>query len=439
MLFGTFNEGAYKKFREQIENNPVYQEFADCLAHGIKLVKSKSMTGTTLELAPTMIMLLQYGANWYGGDLVSVDTTTPYHVICLTPGDHHELLDLMIREIGRVLVDASDACDNTALMYAVQCSNANCVKTLLAHGANVNILGKQYELQSNRMVSPLIDAINLLRPESSHSSDTMMDILDVLLNGGADVNQPCYHYLRTPVMYAARVGNVKCVEKLIDKGAQLNSTDKFGHTVWTLAAYTGNVNVLKCLLEDNGIDKNSVGDDGLSVLYWAVRSSNIEAVRYLLNLGVTVTSVELREVVETCKICRTNLSCYYVNETQLNKDPYMLAIRENKADMVKLMDEHGCKLFESHETLTYAVSNNSVDVVDYLLDNHKYSLNYEYIEKDDWERFHSYGHQTLLTTACERSSVNMIKLLLDHGADPSNKCGIHTCLSAFNVAIITRF
>ena len=366
------------------------------------------------------------------------DTTTPYHVLCLAPGDHHELLDLMIREIGRVLVDAADACDNTALMYAVLRSNANCVITLLAHGANVNILGKQYERQSNLMVSPLIDSINLLRPESFHSSDTRMDILNVLLDSEADVNQPCYHHRRTPVMYAARVGKTKCVEKLIDKGAQLNSTDKFEHTVWTLAAYTGNVEMLTCLLEYNGIDKNSVDDDGLSVLFWAVRSDNIEAVRYLLNLGVTITSVELQEGVETCKVCRANLSCHYVNETQLDNDPFMLAICENKADMVKLMNEHGCKLYESHETLTYAVSNNSVDVVNYLLVNHKNSLNYEYIEKEDWERFHSYGHQTLLTTACERSSVKMIKLLLDHGADPSNKCGIHTCLSAFNVAIINR-
>ena len=70
LFFKTFNEGAYKKFREQIENNPEYPDFADCLAHGFKLVKNKSMTGTLLELAPTMIMLLQYGANWYGGDLV---------------------------------------------------------------------------------------------------------------------------------------------------------------------------------------------------------------------------------------------------------------------------------------------------------------------------------------------------------------------------------
>ena len=445
LLFGSFMQAYYKEIIEKLENNPVYQDFADYLTHSIKLVKSKSMTEKMLEVAPTLTMLLKYGAIWYGDNLVSIGTTTPYHVICLVPGDHHELLDLMIKEIGRVLVDAEDDCENTALMYAMQSANINCVKTLIAHGADVNILGKRGEMlygtgteMITDIVCPLIDSINLLHPNSYYSSDTMMDIFDVLLDGGADVNQPCFHYRRTPVKYAAYVGNTNCVEKLIIKGALLNTTDEFGHTVWTLAAYTGNVDMLKCLLEDNGIDKYSVDVDGLSVLYWTVSSGNIEAVRYLLNLGVTVTSVKLQEGVEQCKVCRKNISCHYVNEVQLDNDPYMLAICENKADMVKLMDDHGCKLYETHETLIYAISNNSVDVVNYLLGNHKYSLNYEYTKRDYLERLCLDDHQTLLTTACETSSVKMIKLLLDHGADPSNKCGINKCPSAFNVAIARR-
>ena len=445
LLFRSFNQELIKEFLEQIEDNPVYQDFVDCLAHGIKLLKRKSMTRTMSDVTSTLTMLLKYGAKWYGDDLVSVGTTTPYHVICLLPGDHHELLDLMIKEIGRVLVDAEDDCENTALMYAVQSANINCVKTLIAHGADVNILVKRGDIQygtSTEMITdimcPLIDSINLLHPNCHYSSNIIMEIFDVLLDGGADVNRHCYYYRRTPVMYAVCVGNTKCVEKLIEKGALLNTTDEFGYTVWTLAAYSGNVDMLKCLLEDNGINKNSVDEDGLSVLYWALQSDNIEAVRYLLNLGVTVTSVELQEGVEQCKVCRTKLSCHYVTETQLDNDPYMLAICENKADMVKLMEEHGCKLFKSHEILTYAIRNNSMDVVNYLLGNHAYSLNYDYIEKDDWERNYPDDHQNLLTTACQRSSVKMIKLLLHHGADPSNKYGINKCLSALNVAITCR-
>ena len=346
LLFGSFNQGDYKEFLEQIEDNPVYEDFVDCLAHAIKLVKSTSMTRTMSDAGPTLTMLLKYGAIWYGDELVSVGTTTPYHVICLAPGDHHELLDLMIKEIGRVLVDAEDDCENTALMYAMQSANINCVKTLIAHGADVNILGKRGEMlygTSTKMITdmmcPLIDSINLLHPNCHYSSNIIMEIFDVLLDGGADVNRHCYYYRRTPVMYAVCVGNTKCVEKLIEKGALLNTTDEFGHTVWTLAAYTGNVDMLKCLIKDNSIDKNYVDEDGLSVLYWALQSGNNEAVRYLLNLRVTITSVELQEGVEICKVCRANLSCHYVNEAQLDNDPYMLAICENKAGLVKLMEE----------------------------------------------------------------------------------------------------
>ena len=134
-------------------------------------------------------------------------------------------------------------------------------------------------------VSPLIDAIMLLHPNSHYPSDIMIEIFDVLLDSVADVNKPGFYHNRTPIMYAAQVGNVRCVEKLIHKRADLYIADEAGDNVWTIAAREENMDVLKCLIEDNDIDKN-----GLNILYWAVKSGNIEAVRYMLNLGETTTA-----------------------------------------------------------------------------------------------------------------------------------------------------
>ena len=210
-------------------------------------------------------------------DHLTPDTSTPYHAICRATGDHHELLQMMIKELGPRFVDAEDDHEHTALMYAVQSASLKCVETLIANGADANIFPNPYLFQYKPtvldVVSPLVDSINLLHPKSHCSSNIMMKIFDVLVESVADVNIPCHRYQRTPIMYAAAVGNVRCVQKLIHKGAALYTVDQVGHTVWTLALKAGGVEVLKYLIENHHIEKNSSDQHGLSVLCWAVRST----------------------------------------------------------------------------------------------------------------------------------------------------------------------
>ena len=435
----ALKHGKHNSFKEHLENNPAYHDFAFCLEYGIHLVTEQIQQMS--DVAPTLTMLLQHGAKWRCDDLLAPGTSTPYHVICRATGDHHELLQLMIKELGGRLVDAKNDHEHTALMYAVYSANIKCVETLIANGADANKFADTCEFQyintvtdmDTNVTSPLIDSIKLLHHNSSCSSNIMMEIFDVLVDSVADVNKPCHRYQRTPIMYAAEVGNVKCVEKLIHKGAALYTADDAGYTVWSIAARAGNVDVLKCLIEDHGIDKNSIDQHGFSVLCWAVRSGNIKAVRYLLNHGITITTYILQERAETCDDCQQNLACHFINRTQLKADPYMEAISQNMPGVVKLLEEHGCQLYKSDEALSYAVDMKSVDVVEYLLYNHTYSLNYEYTANYHWGRRHL--HQTLLMSACQRNSVKMIELLLEHGADPNKTRCSGKCPSAINVAI----
>ena len=235
-------------------------------------------------------------------------------------------------------------------------------------------------------------------------------------------------------MYAADVGDANCVEKLIQKGAQIiNISDIAGHTVWALAAYAGSVDVLKFLIEDNGIDKNSIDKNGCSILFWAVGSGSIEVVRYLLTLGVTMTSFVPQECVEACKNCGTNVSCHY-NHAPMRTDPYVRAIIVYRLDVVRLMDEHGCQLGKSLEILSISIHMQSVEVVEYLLCNYKYPLNYGYTEKYNDGGSNS-DHQTFLSKACEEQSVEIVKSLLEHGADPNKKYCAEKLPIVINVAI----
>ena len=430
LLHASFMDGEHDPLKERMENNPVQQNFYESLKQGIELVISDRRTMS--DVAPTLIILLQNGAKLEHAHLIMPGGMTPYHLICRSNGDHHELLELMIKELGRSLlnVKADDGC--TALMYAVRNANIKCVKSLIANGADIHLI-KDTPKVTDIMDSPRIDSISLTLSLSA-SYNTKMGIFDLLLDSGADVNKPCHRQNRTAIMYAAGMGDVNFVEKLIQKGAHFNHTDREGHTVWTLAAYAGSVDVLKCLIEKHGIDKNSTDKNGFSVLYWAVRSGKIEAVRYLLKQRVTMTSFVPQECVEACRKCGENIACHYVDATQLHTDPYVLAIRLDMLDVVRLMDKHGCQLGKSPEILSYAICNESEDVVDYLLRNYKYQLNYEYTVKSINMRFNSL-HQTFLIKACRNQSVLMVKLLLEYGADPNIQYCVKEWPSIINVAI----
>ena len=409
----------YKKheaFKGHMENNPVQQNFDGCVELIIRLVRNQSMTVS--DLAPTLIVLLQNGAAW---NIPPTPVSTPYHVVCGGTGDHQELLKLMINKLGRKLINAKDEEDCTALICAVKNANIKCAETLIANGADVNLMKFQnsYPQKIAGVIldswSPLIDAINMLHPKSRRSPKIMMDMFDLLLGSGADVNMPCHYHQRTPVMYAAAIGNVECVEKLIEKGTRLSTVDKTGRPVWAFAAKSGNVYMLKYFVEKNYIHKNSIDAEGSSVLYWAVRSGNIDAVRYLLILGATLTTYIPQERVELCWDCKTYLQ-KFCGSIPLSSDPGMRAIVDNLPEVVRLLDEHGCQMYKHPVALIYAIRMERVEVVEYLLRSHKYPMNYEYARKE-WNTDHS----TFLTEACQSMYVNIIELLLEHGADPNKR------------------
>ena len=448
LLDASFRHGDHDAFKEHMETNPVRQDFKGALTQGIELVLNKTRTMSDVE--PTLMVLLQNSAKWGGKVRRRPTKMTPYHVICSSTGDHYELLELMFRELGQRFVNAKDDKECTALIYAVQNVNIKCVKTLIAFGANVNFIrrGDSYTHYFSREITdsfgPLIDSINLLHPNSPHPSNVVMDIFDLLLDSGADVNIPSHRHQRTPVMYATDIGNVKCVEKLIQKGARLNIVDPTGRTIWMVAAQTGNVEMLKCLLEDNGVDKDSIDSDGYSILYWTVSSGNVNAVRYLLNLGVISPKTYIPlEWVGACKICGIKLTRHFASGHLHSSSPAMRAIDDNLPEVVRLLDEYGCQFYKHPDALMYAIRKSKVEVVDYLLHRRKYPINYEYICTDitNWVT-----HNTFLLEACALRSVNTINLLLDQGADPSkpncaknypNVINIAICVS--HVEVIARF
>ena len=100
--------------------------------------------------------------------------------------------------------------------------------------------------------------------------------------------------------------------------------------------------------------------------------------------------------------------------------------------MVKLLEDYGSKGCDLFTALRFAVIYNSVEVASYLLNKYKYPLNVEYMEELDQSEPLYY---TLLTEPKDRFSSQMIKLLLDNGADPAKQMCSETSVNAIMTAI----
>ena len=235
------------------------------------------------------------------------------------------------------------------------------------------------------------------------------------------------------------------METLIKKGATFSGIVKnLDHLVmWANEARKRGVELLKCMF-NNGIDKDSMDQNGHSILWHMVSIGHIEAVRYLLEIGVAIPTYALEEREVPCEYCGENrlmIDNYVKQLRQEQRDPCMMAIRRNDLEIVKLLDEYGSQGSKSFTALRSAVQWGNVAVVSYLLNKYSYPLNIEYIIKGFLK-----GIYTLLTEPVYKSPAQSTKLLLDHGADPAKQmCGatsvnaIMTAINDENIEVLAQY
>lgn len=170
-------------------------------------------------------------------------------------------------------VNATQPDGATALHWAVYAEDADLTAQLLRAGANVNVT-------NNYGVSPLALAARHANP----------NILGQLMKAGADPNDKInfINADETPLMHAARAGNVDAVNMLLLAGAQVNARESWnGQSPLHWAAAEGHGAVVEALIE-GGADIRQRTNAGTTPLLFAVRKGDMRSVNALLAAGADV-------------------------------------------------------------------------------------------------------------------------------------------------------
>ena len=118
----------------------------------------------------------------------------------------------------------------------------------------------------------------------------------------------------TALHEAVRRNDLKTVDALIKRGADVKAATRYGVTAMSLAATNGNAAILRRLL-DAGADPHSATPGGETALMTAARTGSIDAVRLLVDRGANVNA-------RTADRAQTAL---------------MWAVTENHPDIVRLL------------------------------------------------------------------------------------------------------
>ncbi len=155
----------------------------------------------------------------------------------------------------------------TALMLATSDGNSEIVSLLINKGADLNQLNNIFGWTA------LIKA----------ASDGNSEIITLLVDSGADLNQPS-KWDRTALMEAAKAGHLEIVKLLINMGTDLNQKTKDGWTLLMSAADGGNSEIFNLLI-NNEADLHQKTKDGWTILMSAARGGNLEIIKLLIDNG----------------------------------------------------------------------------------------------------------------------------------------------------------
>ena len=101
--------------------------------------------------------------------------------------------------------------------------------------------------------------------------------------------------LNKKLIKAAKHGDISEVEKLIEKIADVNVTDKYRNTALHLAAYDGNLKIVEALVSA-GAELNTRDVHGMTALDWAIANGHTKIVETLVKEGAELNTTDVHGI-----------------------------------------------------------------------------------------------------------------------------------------------
>jgi len=288
-----------------------------------------------LDDLTTADLLLRAGARANAANDLGV---TPLYLACTNRSA------AMVERLLTARADANAALMNgeTVLMNCARTGDVRAVKVLLAAGARVNVKEPTHDQ------TPLMWAA-----AEGHS-----DVVGLLLEAGADIKARSRVYTQTvtsevtqragreelnysvprggmtPLLFAARSGDVESARRLAAAGADVNETLPDGTSALTLAAHSGHGGVGMLLLE-KGADPNALGP-GYAAMHAAVLRSDAALVKALLARGADPNA----KMTKGTPMRRTSQD-YDLPAALIPATPYLLAAKFLEPELMRLLAAAG--------------------------------------------------------------------------------------------------
>ncbi|CAG5129537.1 unnamed protein product, partial [Candidula unifasciata] len=181
-----------------------------------------------------------------------------------------------------------DTDGNTPLMISLQNGFNHIVEFLFTNKADVNAINSVGD--SALILSIGFTPLMIVLKNRDTSDNSVREIVQVLLENGASVNDTSKHG-ETPLMFAAKKeNNMKIVQILLENGTSVNDTNEYGETPLMLAAKKEeSMSVLQLLL-DHGAKLDDMDKKGNthSLLHVALSNGHIECAKLLVQHGANI-------------------------------------------------------------------------------------------------------------------------------------------------------
>ena len=260
--------------------------------------------------------------------------TTPLHVACTNrSGPMVERLLAADANANATLLNGE-----TALMTCARAGDARAVRALLAHGADAN--AKEHEHQQTALmwavaqrhpdvVQLLIGARADLRARSATYAQTVVGE-QTQRAGREELNYTVLRGGATPLLFAARVGDVDSAKLLLAAGADANDSQPDGVSALVLAAHSGNGSVAALLLEQ-GANPNADGS-GYTALHAAILRSDLNLVKALLARGANPNA----RITKGTPM-RRDTTDWNLPATLIGASPYLLAAKFLESEIMPVL------------------------------------------------------------------------------------------------------